>query len=238
MKSTIFVLFLFFISVQASEAQFLKDLFGGGGKSSSNISEKEAEKGIKDALLQGIKKGVDNVSEVDGYFKNTAIKIPFPDNVKKVETQLRALGMNEMVDKAILSMNRAAEQAAKDATPIFVSAIKQLTIQDALNIVTGQQEDAATQYLQRTTSDSLTRVFKPTISAALENVNATKYWDDVFTRYNKIPFIKKVNPNLEEYVTEKAIEGLFHMVAKEEKLIRKDPVARTTDLLKKVFGGK
>jgi hypothetical protein len=134
-----------------------------------------------------------------------------------------------------MTLNRGAEDAAKEAKPIFISAIKSMTIDDAWGILKGEQ-DAATQYLKRTTSAQLKEKFKPVIQNSLSKVNATKYYSDLVTRYNKIPMVEKVNPNLDEYATDKAIDGLFLMIAKEEKNIREDPVARTTDLLKKVFG--
>lgn len=201
---------------------------------SSGLSQEDAGKGIKEALTKGIEKGVEKVGVTDGYFKNPSIKIPFPEEAKTVETKLRAAGLGNKVDDAVLSLNRAAEDAANEAKPIFVNAIKQLSFQDAVKIIQGE-DNAATQYLDKTTSNALTEKFRPIIKNSLENVQATKYWDDVMNSYNKIPFVKKVNPNLEEYVTQKAIEGLFVMVAKEEKLIREDPAARTTDILKKVF---
>lgn len=204
-------------------------------KTSSGYSEQEAGEGIKAALIKGITNGVAEVSQVDGYFKNPKIKIPIPPDVRKVETQLRNMGLGSEVDKAILSLNRAAEDAAQEAKPIFIAAIKSLTFKDAINIVTGEQ-DAATQFLQRTTSEPLTDKFEPIIEASLEKVNATKYWGDLIGTYNKIPLVQDINPDLTSYVTQKAMEGLFYMIAKEEKAIREDPMARTSELLRKVFG--
>lgn len=197
----------------------------------------EVAEGLKEALIQGISKGSDLVSQMDGYFKNPQIKIPFPPDVKKVEDKLRQIGLGNEVDKFILTLNRGAEEAAKEAKPIFVTAIRSMTIQDAWGILRGQ-DDAATQYLKRTTSPQLKDKFKPVIQRALAKVNATKYYGDLVNTYNKIPFVEKVNPNLDDYATDRAIEGLFVMIAKEEKNIREDPVARTTELLKKVFGAK
>ena len=176
------------------------------------------------------------VEKIGGYFDNPQIKIPFPPEAKEIEQKLRAIGMGDKVDEVVLTINRAAEDAATEAKPIFISAIKNLTLRDALNIVRGEN-DAATKYLKENTSQQLAAQFKPKIEVSLEKVDATKYWDDVITTYNKIPFVKKMNPDLAEYVTEKAIEGLFVMIAKEEDKIRKDPAARTTELLRKVFGG-
>lgn len=234
-KSTsLFALLFTFLSFGA-QAQF--DLNKASEKllgSSSSLSQEDAAKGIKEALTKGIEKGVEQVAVTDGYFKNSKIKIPLPENATIVEKKLRAVGLGSQVDDAILSLNRAAENAANEAKPIFVNAIKQLSFQDAVKIIKGN-DDAATQYLNTTTTDQLTEKFKPIIKASLAKVNATKYWNTMMSSYNKIPFVQKVNPDLEAYVTQKAIEGLFVMVAKEEKLIRDDPAARTTDILKKVF---
>ncbi len=197
----------------------------------------EVGEGLKEALVKGISKGSDQVSQLDGYFKNPEIKIPFPPDVKKVENTLRDIGLGGEVDKFIMTLNRGAEDAAREAKPIFVSAIKSMTIQDAWAILKGE-DNAATEYLKKTTSAQLKEKFKPVIQTSLSKVNATKYYSDLVSRYNKIPFVDKVNPNLDDYATDKAIEGLFVMIAKEEKSIRKDPVARTTELLKKVFGYK
>lgn len=205
--------------------------------SSSSLSTEEVAEGLKEALTKGVSEGSDLVSAVDGYYKNAEIKIPFPPEVSQVETKLRQMGLGSEVDKFVLALNRGAEDAAKEAKPIFVSAIKQMTIQDAWSILKGE-DDAATQYLDKTTSSQLEAKFLPVIKASLEKVNATKYYSDLITTYNKIPFVTKVNPDLDQYATEKAIDGLFIMIAKEEKEIREDPLARTTDLLKKVFGSQ
>lgn len=209
-----------------------KSLTGGGSLSSAEIAE-----GLKEALTNGISKGSDLVSQVDGYFKNPEIKLPFPPEAKKAEDKLRQIGMGAEVDKFILTLNRAAEDAAKEAKPIFVTAIKSMTIQDAAGILKGEQ-DAATQYLKRTTSSPLKDKFKPVVQNSLSKVNATKYYADLISTYNKIPFVQKMNPNLDDYATDKAIEGLFIMIAKEEKNIRSNPAARTTELLRKVFGSR
>ena len=201
------------------------------------LSAQEVAEGLKEALTNGISKGSDLVSKADGYFKNPEIKIPFPPDVKKVENRLRQIGMGSEVDKFVLSLNRGAEDAAKEAKPIFVAAIKQMTIDDAFGILKGQP-DAATQFLKRTTSAQLKEKFKPIVQASLDRVSATAYYGDIVNTYNKIPLVEKVNPDLNEYATDKAIQGLFIMIAKEEKNIRQDPLARTSDLLKKVFGAQ
>lgn len=210
----------------------LKKKITGGAPSTEEVAE-----GLKEALSNGASKGSDLVSKVDGYFKNAEIKIPFPPEVQQVETKLRQIGMGAKVDEFILALNRGAEDAATQAKPIFVSAIKQMTIQDAWSILKGDV-DAATQYLKRTTTSQLTDTFKPIVRNSLDKVNATKYYTDLVTAYNRIPLVQKVNPNLDEYATEKAIGGLFIMVAKEEKNIRQNPGARTSALLKKVFSAQ
>jgi len=234
-KITTLLVFAMLISTLSTNAQLLKNAKKLLGQKSTGFSEKDAADAIKEALVKGTGEGVKFVSKLNGYFGNPEIKIPFPPDVKNVETQLRSVGMGKQVDEVILSINRAAEDAAKDAEQIFVAAIKGMTVNDAVNIVKGSN-DAATQYLKRTTSPQLKEKFLPVIKVSLDKVNATKYWSDIIKAYNKIPFVQKMNPNLPEYVTAKAIDGLFVMIAKEELKIRKDPVARTTELLKKVFG--
>ncbi|WP_276369140.1 DUF4197 domain-containing protein [Chryseolinea sp. H1M3-3] len=198
------------------------------------LTTDEVAQGLKEALIKGISTGSDLASMVDGYFKNPEIKIPFPPEVKKVEEKLRQLGLNNEVDRFILTLNRGAEEAAKEAKPIFITAIRSMTIQDAWGILKGEP-DAATQYLKRTTTLQLKEKFKPVIQNALNKVNATKYYSDIVNTYNQIPFVQDVNPDLNEYATEKAMEGLFILIAKEEKNIRENPLARTTELLKRVF---
>ena len=201
------------------------------------LTTAEVAEGLKEALIKGISTGSDLASQVDGYFKNPEIKIPFPPEVKKVEDKLRQIGLGGEVDKFVMTLNRGAEDAAREAKPIFITAIKSMTIQDAWGILKGEQ-DAATQYLKRTTTPQLKEKFKPVIQNSLNKVSATKYYGDIVNTYNKIPFTDDVNPNLDDYATDKAIEGLFTLIAKEERNIRQDPVARTTELLKKVFGAQ
>jgi hypothetical protein len=210
-----------------------KTLEGG----SSAPTTAEVAEALKEALIKGATNGSDIVSKLDGYYKNPDIKIPFPPDVKRVEDKLRQVGLGSEVDKFVMTLNRGAEEAAKEAKPIFVNAIRSMTVQDAWGILRGQ-DDAATQYLRRTTSSQLKEKFKPVIRQALDKVNATRYYGELVTRYNQLPFVQKVNPDLDDYATEKAMEGLFLMIAKEEKNIRDNPVARTTELLKKVFGAK
>jgi hypothetical protein len=224
----LFILIGSLATAQLNLNKLKKSLSGG------SLTTEEIAAGLKEALTNGVSKGSDLVSQLDGYYKNPEIKIPFPPEVKQVETSLRQLGLGSEVDKFVESLNRAAEDAAKEAKPIFVSAIKQMTIQDAWGILKGEQ-DAATKYLNRTTSPALKEKFKPVIKKSLDKVNATKYYSDLVKTYNKIPLVQKVNPNLDDYATDKAIQGLFVMIAKEEKNIRANPGARTSELLKKVF---
>ena len=233
-----FILFIFILGACTSAQinQTLNELSKvTGAPATPQLTSDEVGGGLKEALINGISKGADLVSLTDGYFKNAEIKIPFPPDVKKVEDKLRQLGFGNKVDDFVMTLNRGAEEAAKEAKPIFISAIKQMTIDDAWGILKGNP-DAATQFLKRTTTTQLKEKFSPVVQASLNRVNATKYYGDVVNTYNKIPFIEKVNPDLNDYATNKAIEGLFLMVSKEEKNIRENPVARTTDLLKRVFG--
>jgi hypothetical protein len=231
----LFVVSFFFLLPACSNAQFLKKAQKSLGLSNTGFSESEAVQGIKEALVKGTGESVNFVSVLDGYFGNPEIKIPFPEDARMVESKLRSIGMGKKVDEAILSINRAAEDAAIQAKPIFVNAITAMSIHDAIGIVKGP-DDAATSYLRNTTSPDLRVKFRPEIQKSLDKVQATKYWKDLITTYNKIPLVQKVNPDLAGYVTDKAIQGLFVMISKEEKKIRKDPVARTTEILRKVFG--
>lgn len=230
-------LFIFASCTSAQINQTLGDVNKTLGGSSAPLTTAEVAQGLKEALIKGISTGADLVSQVDGYFKNPEIRIPFPPEVKKVEDRLRQVGLGNEVDKFVMTLNRGAEDAAKEAKPIFIEAIKSMTIEDAWSILKGES-DAATQYLKRTTSGLLKEKFKPVIQNSLNQVNATRYYGDLVTRYNQIPFVQKVNPDLDDYATDKAIEGLFVMIAKEEENIRQNPVARTTELLKRVFGSQ
>jgi hypothetical protein len=200
----------------------------------SSLSQEQIGKGLKEALKKGVEKGVDHVSKTDGFLKDKAIKVLMPPDAKKVEDKLRAVGQGKKVDSAIESFNRAAEDASIQAKDIFIQAITSMTLTDAKSILSGK-DDAATNFLKEKTKQELYTKFEPIIQASLNKVGATKHWETVMTSYNKIPFVKKVNPNLKEYVTNKAIDGLFVQIAKEEKEIRDNPSSRTTDLLKEVF---
>lgn len=198
------------------------------------LSALEIGKGLKDALLQGTSKSSDQLSAVDGFFGNAAIKILFPPQAQKAEQTLRTIGLNKLCDDIILSLNRAAEDAAKQAKPIFVKAIKKMTLKDVTDILLGSP-DAATQYFKRTTSADLSVSFKPVIQGSLSKTNATKFYGDAAEQYNRIPFVRKMNPDISDYVTQKALDGLFYQIAAEELNIRKNIGARPSPLLQKVF---
>ena len=203
--------------------------------SSAGLSQEEVGAGLKEALNKGIEKGVDQLSKPDGFFKDLSIKIPLPKETKKVEAKLRSIGQGKKVDETIESINRAAEDATTAAKDIFVKAIKEMSINDAMSILRGD-ENAATKFLDKSTRANLISKFEPIVKISLDKVGATKNWNTIFSTYNKLPFVEKVNPDLVEYATGKAIDGLFIQIAKEELKIRQDPAARVTDLLKKVFG--
>lgn len=192
--------------------------------------------GLKQALEVGTNASTERLNAKDGFLGNLAIKILFPPEAKKAENTLRSLGLNQLCDNLITSLNRAAENAAAEAKPIFISAIKQMTIADATNILLGKQNDAATQYFKRVTNAQLKEKFRPVIQSSLGKVGATKYWGDVVSRYNQLPLVTDINPDLTAYVTQKAIEGLFVQIAQEELNIRQNFSARSTSLLQKVFG--
>ncbi len=226
---------LILISIGFASCDLEQILNASSSTTTSGITEQEAATGLKDALSVGISKSAEMLSRQDAYFADPLIHIPWPDDALKVAGALRKIGLNQMVDNVELSLNRAAEDAAIKAKPIFIAAIKKMTLSDAMNILFGSK-DAATQYLKKTTSQELTNAFRPVIETSLEKVNATKYWNEVMTRYNQIPFVKPVTTDLPGFVTGKALEGLFLKVADEEAKIRENPLERTTAMLKKVFG--
>jgi len=199
------------------------------------LSNQQIVTGLKDALAIGANVATGSASKPDGYNKNPLIRIPFPKEAEDVKKTLLNMGMKKQVKEFETQLNRAAEDAAKKATPIFINAITRMTITDGLTILKGRQ-DEATQFLKKNTQIQLTTEFRPVIKASLEKVQITRYWKPLITKYNKLNIGKKQNPNLDAYVTEKAIEGLFKLIAQEEQKIRKDPVARVTDILKLVFG--
>jgi hypothetical protein len=204
--------------------------------SSQQINADEVAKGLIEALQVGAKNSADKASAVDGFYKNADIFIPFPQDAIKVKNTLEKAGMKKQVTEFELSMNRAAEEASKKALPIMLDAIKGITFTDAMGILKGSK-NAATLYLKDKTTSKLRVAFKPIVKEAIAKVQVTKYWENVANAYNKINILggKKINPNLESYITDKAIDGLFILIAKEEEQIRNNPTARVTDLLKKIF---
>jgi hypothetical protein len=209
----------------------------GSGSTGTALSQSEIGLGLKDALKIASQRVVGRVGKIDGYNGDPAIRIPLPDALQKIEGPLRAVGASGMLDDLRLKMNRAAEQAAPKALNIFVDAATRMTFDDARTILTGPQ-DSATQYFRRTTSDSLTKSFRPIVDTALSGVGAVVALNAVQTRARAIPFVGQSigNFNLTDFTVGKALDGLFHYLAVEEAAIRTNPVARTTNLLKRVFG--
>jgi hypothetical protein len=205
------------------------------GKKNGGLSNDDIIKGLKDALSVGSNNAGSSASKVDGFYKNSIIKIPFPPDADKVRQTAVDLGMQKQVDDFVMSLNRAAEKAAQRAAPIFLHAVTSMSIDDGMKILKGP-DNAATQYLQSKTSQQLHDAFLPIVRAATDSVQVTRYWKPLIDTYNKDPFVTKVNPDLNEYVTQKALSGLFTLLAAEELKIRKNPEARVDDILKKVFG--
>ncbi len=229
---TAFLLLIFLVSCTAQDLERARDIInsaGGEGLTSAQIGQ-----GLKQALDQGITKGAQRLSQKDGYFKST-YKIFLPPEARKITDKLQNIpGFSEVEDVILEKINRGAEDAAKKATPIFVDAIKAMTFQDALGILMGEQ-NAATSYLNNKTYNSLYQEFSTVIISSLDKFNARDYWADAVNAYNKIPFVDKANPDLADYVTKEALNGLFSMVEKEERNIRSNLNARTTDLMRRVF---
>jgi hypothetical protein len=200
------------------------------------LTEADATHGIREALTQGVAKAVLNLHRTDGFFGSEFYKLLLPDDARKAETALRRFGFGSQVDKAVLAMNRGAEDAVGVATPIFTNAVKEMTVQDALGIVRGRN-DAATQYFKQKTSAQLLTAFAPSIKTSLDRTQATRYYGDLANSYNRIPLTPgQIDPDLTSYVVGKAVDALFDQIAKEEMNIRANPAARTTDILRKVFG--
>lgn len=233
MKRTLLLTLIFCMPfVGCDTAKQILDTYGSslpGGLSNADIVA-----GLKEALEVGTSRTSNQLSTADGFFKDAAIKILMPEEAKKVESTLRSVGLGSVVDKAILTMNRGAEDAAKGASTIFINAVKQMTITDAVNILKGG-DFAATNYFKAKTTAALTQSFRPVIENSLKNVEATKYWDDVFTVYNRFS-TNRIDTDLTAYVTQKAMDGIFYQLGLEEQKIRKNPVARTSEILRKVFG--
>jgi len=228
------LVFLLFVSVALNSCDLISKLPTGTG---TGVTEAEAGEGVKEALGQGLVKAVLQLNKEDGFFKDAFYKILLPPDAKKIENTLRDLGMGKMVDKAILQINRAAEDAAGQAKPIFVDAIKNMSISDAIGLVKNG-DSSATHFFRVKTTEKLVAAFQPVIKASLDKLEATKYYGDIVNTYNNFPTtLKKLNPDLNAFVTNRATEALFDLVAKEELNIRQNLAARTTDLLRKVFGG-
>ena len=204
----------------------------------AGLSEADIAEGLKAALSKGAETASKELNKKDGYNLNPKVRIPFPEDAQRVAVKLRELGYGKKVDEFEVTLNHAAEAAAKEAASIFINSIKQMSISDAKSILTGA-DTAATGFLRKTTYNPLNSAFSPHIKTALDSTSATKRWTEIATIYNKIPFNKqKVETDLVAFTTNKALKGIFIMVAEEELKIRKDPAARTSDILKKVFGSK
>lgn len=210
----------------------------GGGETSAGLTDAEVVEGLKEALNVGTNNSSSLASAVDGFWKNDRIKLPFPPDAIAVKEKAEELGLEGQVEKFELTLNRAAEEACKEAAPIFLNAIKNMSIADGWNILKGDS-NAATVYLKNNTSTELYTAFKPKVATAIQTVELTKYWEPVISKYNQLMKLTggtELNPDLEDYVTIRAIDGLFVLIADEETKIRQDPLARVSDILQKVFG--
>lgn len=231
MKKFLPIFALFFLS-SCAELQQIASQYPQAVLSNADIAA-----GLKEALNNGISKEVTKLTATDGFFRNEAVKILLPDQLKKVDKTLRDVGLSSLADEGLKVLNRAAENAVKEATPIFVDAVTKMTFTDAKNILLGN-DTAATSYLQSSTSTALYAKFNPVVQRSLGKVGADKVWSQIITKYNSLPLTTDVNPDLNDYVTNKAMEGVFKMIAVEEKQIRTDLSARTSDLLKRVFAAQ
>ncbi len=235
-KTIIFIIFVLISFASLSYAGLFDSIIQGiGSQAGKTTDDGTIISGLKEALSIGTENAVKNVSQVDGYFGNKAIKILMPESIQNVANVLSKVGYQKEVDAFILSMNRAAEKAAPKAVSYFVDAIKQMTFEDARKILNGG-DTAATEYFKGKTNKKIYDAFKPIISTSMNEVGVTKYYKDMMAKYETIPFMPKESLDLDHYVTNKSLDGLFYMVGEEEKKIRTNPAARVTDLLKKVFG--
>ena len=233
----LFILLIASIPLASCETLQQVATAAGAGTVGTGISNAEAASGIKEALGQGIAKSVLQLNRQDGFFKNEFYKVLLPPEARKIENTLRDLGFNSLVDKAILQINRGAEDAAGYAKPIFVDAIRNMTLSDAIGLIRNG-DTSATHFFREKTTDKLMAAFAPVIQSSLQKVDATKYYGDMVNKYNSFPTtFRKLNPDLTNYVTQRATDALFNLIAKEEINIRTNFAARTTDLLRKVFGG-
>ena len=229
MKKTLIAFCSLFIFSACSELQQVVNQLPG-----ATISNMEIANGLQQALQLGIDKQVSKLTATDGFFRNELVKIMLPEELTKVDKTLRDIGLGSLADEGLKVLNRAAEDAVKEATPIFIDAVKSITFDDAKNILLGDDK-AATQFLQNKTNQALYQRFSPVINNSLQKVGATKVWTDIITRYNNIPLTKDVNPDLTDYVTQEALEGVYTMISVEEKEIRNNINARTTDVVRRVF---
>lgn len=225
---------LFVIAFQLFACGELQQVVNQLPQSTSGIGSIDIAAGLREALDMGINKQVSKLTSEDGFFKNDLVKILLPEELRKVDKTLRNIGLGKLADEGLKVLNRAAEDAVGQATPIFVNAVKGITFKDAKAILLGN-DNAATQYLTNTTQTALYDTFNPVIKTSFEKVGADKIWKNLITKYNSIPLTKSVNPDLTDYVTQKALKGVYTMIAVEEKEIRTKVSSRTTDLLKKVF---
>jgi hypothetical protein len=230
MTKTIFALFISYSLLSCAELQQVANQF----PELNQNAQLDIAGGLKEALNNGISKQVSKLTATDGFYKNEAVKILMPEELQKVDKALRKIGLSSLADDGIKMLNRAAEDAVKESTPIFVDAVKQMSFTDAKNILMGN-ESSATTYLQTTTTTPLYAKFNPVIKNSFAKVGADKVWTNIINKYNAIPLVKKVNPDLTDYTTKKALEGVFKMIAVEEKNIRTDLSSRTSTLLQKVF---
>ena len=229
LRKLLLLILIFNLTACAELQQVVNQLPQGGGLSNADIAS-----GLRQALDLGIDKQVSKLTQKDGFFKNELVKILLPDDLKKVDKALRDIGLSKLADDGLKILNRAAEDAVNEATPIFVSAVKDITFADAKNILIGN-DDAATQYLTGKTETALYDKFHPVIKNSFGKVGADQIWENLINRYNSIPFTNNVNPDLTSYVTGEALKGVYTMIAVEEKEIRTKLSSRTTDLLRKVF---
>jgi hypothetical protein len=227
---TIFALILSISFISCAEMQQIANQF----PELNQNNQLDIAGGLKEALNNGISKQVSKLTAMDGFYKNEAVKILMPEELQKVDKALRRVGLGSLADDGIKMLNRAAEDAVKESTPIFVDAVKQMSFTDAKNILMGN-ESSATTYLQTTTTSPLYAKFNPVIKNSFAKVGADKVWTNIINKYNAIPLVKKVNPDLTDYTTNKALEGVFKMIAVEEKSIRTNINSRTSTLLQKVF---
>ena len=237
MKRIVYSVLLVFVFCTSAAYAGLLDSFmkSVSSPASDGLSNDTVVNGLKEALSVGTEKAVKEVSQADGYFANEAIKILMPENIQKVSNVLRKVGYQKEVDEFVLSMNRAAEKAAPMAATFFVSAIKEMSFEDARGLLKGG-DTAATEFFRKKTHDKMYEAFKPVVSSSMSEVGVTRSYKNMMSKYESIPFVDKQSLDLDHYVTEKSLDGLFYMVGQEEKKIRTDPAARVTDLLKTVFG--